>query len=624
MCGIAGFVCEGMKESQLHAMLESMKARGPDGVGEFHSGNIHLGMRRLSIIDVAHGGQPLYARGRSVVAFQNGEIYNYRALRTELEGAGCEFRTESDTEVLAHGYAVWGWEGLLERLDGMYALAVMDKERNALYLARDRFGEKPLFFSHSPKAFGYASNLLSMSAMPWVSDEWDVVALDYYLALHFVPGPRTILRDVRQLLPGEALELDLSSMRFKLVRYYAPRGSKERDRVSAEDLSRAVELAVTSRLVSDVPVGVFLSGGLDSSLVAAIAARERPGIKTFSMGFRGCAADESAHAERLATHIGSTHETFQFDGGAFRDLLPKVAEVLDTPIGDQALLPVYWLAREASREVKVVLSGEGADEIFGGYGYYRQFVEKMNVKAYVKGLLRRVRASTGSSVEEGFTALIDERRGMLRSGFPILMSQADRRKVLEGLGGAQGDAGRGDKWAEDLVAYIETDDSALRRATLYDLCTWLPDDLLVKFDRMAMAHSLEGRAPFLFPMLAEMGIGLKERDRVSNGVSKVALRRVAKAYLPRDLLERPKQGFVLPMSRWLSEWFSVHGGASRYFSEKRLYGLNFDHMANVVGEDIRNGVRRERMVFSLVMLVEWWDAFERKRRALRVEMASDS
>lgn len=613
MCGIAGFVCPEMSEKHLHAMLDSMRARGPDGVGEFHLGTLHMGMRRLSIIDLAHGWQPLYARGGSVVAFQNGEIYNHRALRKELEGSGYVFLTDSDTEVLAHGYVAWGWPGLLKKIDGMYAVAIMDREKNRLFLARDRFGEKPLFFSHSKDGFAYASNLLSMSALPWVSDEWDPLALDYYLALHFVPGPRTVFRDVRQLLPGEALDLNLSNLTFRTFRYYVPHPSASGPGSDA-DLRRTLETAVTSRLVADVPVGVFLSGGLDSSLVASIAAAASPGIRTFSIGFGGSDSDESPFAEKLARHIGSNHLTLQFGMDSFREMLPQVADALDTPIGDQALLPVFWLAREASREVKVVLAGEGADEMFAGYGYYRQFL-KRDPRNYLFKFLRRLRYR--KMPVAGNRGLINEHVSILLSGFPILMSLSDRRKILEGVVKDETNACFNDSWAQEVMVGIESQDNALLRATLYDVQTWLADDLLVKFDRMAMAHSIEGRAPFLYPALAEKGLALREKDRMCGRVSKVALRRISQCYIPPELAERPKKGFVLPMARWLETWFADQGGAENYFLQKNIVGLNSEWLTRLVREDLADGVRRERMLFALVMLGEWWNAFSRKRHALR-------
>ena len=373
MCGIVGLVDTkqpDFPDALLDAMRDVMRNRGPDGVGTFREGPIAMAMRRLSVIDLEHGWQPLYSRGGRVVAFQNGEIYNYRPLRSELESLGFLFATQSDTEVLAHGYAHWGIEGLLDRIDGMYAIAILDRDRRELHLARDRFGEKPLFYQAVPGRFAYASDLTALAALPWAGDApVDPLSLDRYLALHYVPGDRTILAGAQRVMPGERLRIPLDSLVPEKARYYrlpASVGSP----ISDEELSRLIEASVRSRLVADVPVGVFLSGGIDSSLVAAIAARENPHINTFSIGFPSAAHDESPHAREVARHIGSTHHEFVFDEGKFMELLPEVASALDEPLGDQATLPLFWLCREARKFVTVALSGEGADEIFGGYSYY--------------------------------------------------------------------------------------------------------------------------------------------------------------------------------------------------------------------------------------------------------------
>jgi asparagine synthase (glutamine-hydrolysing) len=348
MCGIVGYVGAGLEPAILDNLLDSMRHRGPDGDGVYHDGSVHMGMRRLSIIDLAQGWQPLMSRDGAVVAFQNGEIYNYKELRSELEAHGRVFKTHSDTEVLAHGYAQWSIEGLLARVDGMFAIAIYDRDRHELHLARDRFGEKPLFYASGAACFAYGSTVLATSAFPWVSDTIDPVALDRYLALHFVVGDRTILADVRQLLPGERLSLNVKTFSLSRQRYYAPPITVPRA-VTSDELVSALENAVESRMVADVPVGIFLSGGLDSPLIAALAARRDPDIATFSIGFNDRSVDESEHARAVAKHIGSRHHSFTFDQGDFARLLPEVAATLDIPIGDQALLPAHWLSKEARR-----------------------------------------------------------------------------------------------------------------------------------------------------------------------------------------------------------------------------------------------------------------------------------
>jgi asparagine synthase (glutamine-hydrolysing) len=438
MCGIAGILDprHTPSPSLLRAMLDAIRHRGPDGEGTHFEPGVALGMRRLSVIDLVTGNQPLAARGGRVLAFQNGEIYNYRALRRELEAAGCVFATQSDTEVLAQGFDRWGIDGLVARVDGMYALAILDRDARVLHLARDRFGEKPLCYAAADGRFAYGSDAGTLAALPWVGAELDSLSLARYLALHYVPGDATIYRHVRRLLPGERLEVALDAPMPKRARYYMPPLAAAAP-LADDALAALVEHAVASRLVADVPVGVFLSGGLDSSIVATIAARHLPGVLTFSMGFGSAEHDESEYARELAAAIGSRHHHFVFDETSFATLLPAVAAALDEPLGDQALLPVYWLAREARRHATVVLSGEGADEVFAGYGYYAPFAPNAGVMNAVKRVL-------GAGDPTAAKSLVDNAPPVTPSGFPLLTDTAGRARLMPGT------ATSGDVWETSL------------------------------------------------------------------------------------------------------------------------------------------------------------------------------
>jgi asparagine synthase (glutamine-hydrolysing) len=362
---------------------------------------------------------------------------------------------------------------------------------------------------------------------------------------------------------------------------------------------------VRSRLVADVPVGVFLSGGLDSSIVAAIAARHVSQIDTFSIGFQSREHDESPYAKSLAEHIGSTHHHFIFDESKFIELLPQVVAALDEPIGDQAMLPLFWLCREARKHVTVALSGEGADEIFGGYSYYAQFANKIRLRD-------RLFAGRRQKVVPDLDRLIQNRSPVTPSGFPLLTDQADR-EYLTGRS-----APEMDEWERGIMNWLNRSSNPLQRASCADIATWLPDDLLVKFDRMAMTNSLEGRAPYLQPDLMHMGIcRLAADDRMANGVSKVALRRIACRWVPDHILSRRKQGFVLPMRTWISQWLSAEGGAEKYFTRKPVPGTLTDRVIQMVNADLRRGVHRERLLFALLVLAEWHITFKQQVRELR-------
>lgn len=610
MCGIVG-VIDTVKGSVSAQMLEAMRdvmiARGPDGDGHYLDGAVGMAMRRLSIIDLEHGQQPFFGRGGEVVAFQNGEIYNYRELKERLAGRGYQFISQGDTEVLAHGFAEWGADGLLQRLDGMYAIAILDRATRELHLARDRFGEKPLFYSCSKGRFAYSSNLLALAALDWVSDEIDGQSLNRYLALHYVPGDATIFKAIKRVLPGERLGVSIDDPVPRRHRYYAlPLGAEKT--ISDDDLAALIEASVESRLVADVPVGIFLSGGLDSSILAAVAAKRHPGIATFSMGFQSASHDESRYAQLIADQIGSDHHHFRFDEESFRSLLPKVAAALDEPVGDQAQVPLFWLCQEARRHVKVALSGEGADEVFAGYSYYRNQMSDA-------GWRHRLRARFGKGVRTGDwpQRLIDNGEPVTPSGFPLLTDIAMRRN-LTGTNHATID-----QWEEDLFGRLNQSSCGLQRAAATDIATWLVDDLLVKLDRMSMAHSLEGRVPYLAPAVVENGVSLPALQKMDGEISKVALRRVARRWLPKEILERPKQGFVLPMGWWLAQWFAEHGPVGEYFRTRAVPGLDMGEVARLTEEDLSQGVRRERLLFALLVLVEWYQSFRRRQREVAAQ-----
>jgi asparagine synthase (glutamine-hydrolysing) len=595
MCGIAGIVGQYANKELLDKMLAQQVHRGPDGEGRHHEPGVVMGMRRLSIIDLEHGWQPLKSRNNRVLAFQNGEIYNYKELKRELEQLGYQFTTQSDTEVLAHGYDAWGFNKLLARIDGMYAIAILDRDRRELHLARDRFGEKPFFYIAGKGCFAYASSLKSIAVLPWFDKSIDPYGLDRYLALHYVPGEHTIFRQVRRLLPGCSMTISIDNpttdgLPPKYNRYYKI-PLRTPSRFEQEQLNAEVEKAVRSRLVSDVPVGVFLSGGIDSSIIAALAARENPQISTYSIGFPGYEGDESIHAEAVARHLGTRHQTFHFDSNQFHTLLPQVAAALDEPIGDQATLPLFWLCREASREVKVVLSGEGGDELFGGYEYYRPFVTSNNWPDKLGWLL--------SNQNRVFPPLLGEAE--TASGFPIMAGSAERSLMT---GNTDFDVS---DWEIDTIEWLKQSHDPLQRATAADVAGWLPDDLLVKLDRIGMAHSLEGRAPFLTPALADIALNLSQAQRIGAN-TKVALRDAASNLLPPEIFNRPKQGFVLPMESWIENWLKDNGGFESYFFDTMWNNLNLQlKFININSE--KKDTARTRFVFSLIMLKEWFIHF---------------
>ncbi len=370
--------------------------------------------------------------------------------------------------------------------------------------------------------------------------------------------------------------------------------------MDADTLLDRITHAVTSRLVADVPVGVFLSGGIDSSIIASIAARHHPAIDTFSMGFKDAQYDESAHAEVVARAIRSSHHHFTFDETAFQELLPTVVESLDEPLGDQALLPTYWLCREAKRHVTVVLSGEGADELFAGYDYYGNMLSHRSWRACLREWVSGRRSSGAAQT------LCDNSWPVTPSGFPLVMDSGRRRELI---GKPVYDP---DPWEESLLSSLDCAENPLQRATLADVLTWLPDDLLVKLDRMAMANSLEGRAPFLSTVLADVALRLPEAQRMTGTQTKIALREVAALLLPKAIVQRKKHGFILPMAKWLQQWLGRVGDLRDYFNLHRIKEFDVAAAVSLVEQELISDRPNERLLFSLVMLAEWHHSFFRR------------
>lgn len=590
MCGIVGFIdtTRPVDFNLLQILNESMIARGPDGDGFYTppATNLGMAMRRLSVIDLEGGWQPLFSEDDRVAAMQNGEIYNHRELRLELEQAGHRFRTRSDTEVLAHGYEQWGIEGLLDRIDGMYALAIYDHHARQLHLARDRFGEKPLYYHAAPGRFVYGSQLLTVASYLGVDDRWSAEGLYWYLALHFVPGERTVLRGVNKLPPGHRITVDVNTAKHSIHRYWRLDEGRERT-VKAEQLLDLLDRAVRSRLIADVPVGLFLSGGLDSSVLTALTVRHAPRVATFSMGFATRAVDESPHAEEVARALGTRHHHFEFDERSFRNLLPRVVKAMDEPVGDQAMLPLYWLCQEARRTVKVVLSGEGADELFGGYSYYNQATAPARTW---RNWFRRQKSAGVSHV------LLPNCQ--TPSGFPLLTNEQERL-ALTGLPAPPPEC----SWYAETLAHLNQTRDSVRRACLADVQTWLAEDLLMKFDKMAMGHSLEGRAPYLQPGLAQAAFNAPQHQKITGHENKRVLREVARRLLPESICDRPKQGFVLPMRAWLADYLT--GEVPRLLFNEIDMGLDPEQTVRLVREDVQAGVERERWIYAMVVLAHW-------------------
>ena len=516
----------------LDRMVEALTHRGPDDRGVAVGPRMAIGMRRLSIIDVDGGHQPIENEDGSVRVVVNGEIYNYLELRAELVSSGHRFRTRSDTEVLVHGYEEWGTEGLLARLNGMFAFALQDERADTLILARDPLGMKPLVTTVADGTFLFASGLTALLASGGVALEPDPTGVRLFLRHQFVPAPYTVLRGVVKVPPGCYLVVREGRV-GEPVRDWRPPVTLDREKrpeAWTSELRDLLEDAVRIHVRSDVEVGAFLSGGLDSSIVVGLMSRQSEAkVRAFSIGFEQGGHDESRFAAMAAERSGVELHHTQFRAEHLIDLVRERAGSMEEPLGDPACLPTLLLSAEARRAVKVVLTGEGADELFAGYGYYRRFV----------GL---------GSVFAGMIPRVNDRRSP--SGYPYAMTHGlvdrlTRDLPLEGAGARP---------AEERLAREYLDGSRgldpLNRALRIDTAGWLPDDLLMKVDRTTMAHGLEARVPFLDRRVVELAMRMPAAVKWRDGVGKWVLRSAFREMLPPAVAERPKHGFNVPLTSW--------------------------------------------------------------------------
>ncbi|HEX3912972.1 MAG TPA: asparagine synthase (glutamine-hydrolyzing) [Steroidobacteraceae bacterium] len=583
MCGIAGFAGIGSRDD-IVAMTAALAHRGPDGCGYAvdPTDAVYLGNRRLAIIDIAGGVQPMANEDRSIVVVMNGEIYNHRALRKELEAVGQRFTSDhSDTEVLVRGYSAWG-DRVIDRLDGMFAVAIYDKRRRRLVLARDRFGEKPLFFMSSADGFVFASELPSLRRHPVAAAKpISALALRKFFAYSFMPARLTPFMGIEKVLAGTVVTADLVSRSLSERRYWrfaiapeaAPPGGPDD---WAEEVASLLKKAVQSRLESDVPLGVFLSGGIDSSAMATFASEliaPNP-IDTFTIGFVEASFDETACAQRVATIIASRHHVEVCHSDSMREVAPEILQRMGEPLGDPSLIPTFMLARLAASSVKVALSGDGGDELFAGYDpfkalrraeFYRTVVPRPLHRA-LRLMAARLRPSDRNmSLDFKLNRTL---RGLsYRSPLwnPVWLAALDPEELARVF---EGNVSVEDLYSEAIEAWDNSASSNLVDRTLEFFTTfYLTDDILVKSDRAAMLNSLEVRAPFLAPSLADYVSRLPANVKYRGGTTKWILKRALQGLLPADIINRRKKGFGIPVAQWLREMETLNRPSIEHINE---------------------------------------------------------
>ncbi|ALC11566.1 XrtA/PEP-CTERM system amidotransferase [Sphingopyxis sp. 113P3] len=568
MCGIAGLyhleTAKPVDPARLRAMLEPMGHRGPDGSGVWTAPGVGLAHLRLSIIDIAGSPQPMASDDEKVTLTYNGEIYNFRELRAELEDHGHRFRTSGDTEVIIAAWRQWGAD-CLSRLNGMFAFALHDRARGALFLARDRLGVKPLHYARlSDGSIAFASELKGLLRHPLLRQEANLSAVEDFLALGYVPDDNCIVTGVHKLPAGHFLLLERGKSLPAPSSWWAPdfsRRIRASEDEAAEHLLYLMRAAVRDRMVADVPLGAFLSGGVDSSAVVALMAEaSAKAVKTCTIGFDEAALDETDYARKIAERFATDHRTREVAAADFA-LVDRIADMFDEPFADASALPTYRVCELAREEVTVALSGDGADEAFAGYRRLVFQHQEERLRGMIPSFLRqgvlgplarvwpqmdwaprplRARATLASlskSGAEGYAEAVGVTGPAQRAR---LFNDAARRALGDHVAEAR-------YWQAMSKAPAR---EPLDRAQYADLKIWLPGDILTKTDRMSMAVSLEAREPLLDYRLVEFAASLPAAMRVKGTTGKAVLKRAMEPYLPRDILYRPKMGFVTPVSQW--------------------------------------------------------------------------
>ncbi|HLQ15177.1 MAG TPA: asparagine synthase (glutamine-hydrolyzing) [Candidatus Eisenbacteria bacterium] len=551
ICGVAGGDPAGSREL-VGRMCSAMTHRGPDDEGTVQLDGVTLGMRRLSIIDLEGGHQPMHNEDSTVWVVQNGEIYNHLELRELLLASGHTFNTQSDTEVLVHGYEQWG-EEMVERLNGMFAFAVLDRRRGAVLLARDRLGIKPLHYAIDGKRLVFASELKALLRDPALRRGIDPAALDQYLAYEFVPSPASIVRGISKLQPAHALTWSVAEGTQRLRRYWSPElgvgdGRRNLDE-EGERLRTVLRESVRKELISDVPLGVFLSGGIDSSAVAAMMTELGGEVKSFSVGFADRSFDESSYARQVARHLGTDHRELTLEPEMLLGLIPKLPTLLDEPLGDASIIPTYLLAEFTRRHVKVALGGDGGDELFAGYptlqahrlAEYYMRAPRLLREGLVEPVVRRLPVSRGN-LSFDFRA----KRFVSGAGYPV----AERHQRWMGSFAAEE---RSALLSREVRYKVELDPAhadPLNQVLMLDMRLYLENDILVKLDRASMMASLEGRVPLLNNDFVEYATHLPLNMKLRGLRSKFLFKRALRGLLPESILHRPKKGFGIPVAHW--------------------------------------------------------------------------
>jgi len=633
MCGIIGFLTRRQADvpdiGLLRKMRDTMVHRGPDEEGEYvrpindQGPFVFLGHRRLSIIDLAGGHQPLSNEDGTVWVLLNGEIYNFRELKVELEKKGHRFQTRSDTEVIAHGYEEFG-KGCFERLHGMFAIAIWDEREKTLLLARDRLGKKPLYYSLIDETFLFASELKAIMAYPQFPRQIDRLSFMKYLFYEFIPCPHTIFEKANKL--PAACYLVWNDRGREIEKYWSPfqRGKPDEllsEKEAAGHLTELLKNAVKRRLISDVPLGIFLSGGIDSSMIAALAQKEAPGkVKTFSISFEDPSFDESKYALLASKHIGTEHYEKRMSPEDLLRLVPRLPNILDEPMADASIIPTYLLSQFTREQVTVALGGDGGDELFAGYPTYLAH----KVATRYEGLLKALHPAIsflGNLLpvsDDNISFDFKVKKFLSGIGFPdgvrnyVWLGSFSRSDLPRALSPEIANQFNESRIVEEISSYTREFPCEDRISVLQylDLRLYLQEAILVKVDRASMANSLEVRAPFLDHELVEFVMGLPSELKLRGFTSKYLLKKAAEAYLPSEIIHRKKKGFGVPIAKWikgpLKELFRDLLSPQRIRQEGFL---NASYVEKLLQDHLQNRRDNRKQLWALLVWELWIDRY---------------
>ncbi len=625
MCGIIGFVNldqqQPANERIARAMNQAILHRGPDDEGFYVNANVAMGMRRLSIIDLAGGHQPISNEDGSVWVVFNGEIYNYQELRQGLLARGHQLRTNSDTETIVHLYEDYG-DDLVQHLNGMFGFALWDERRQRLLIARDRMGEKPLYFTQTDSAFVFASELKALVEHPSVQRRINLLALRKYLQYEFVPSPHTMLEGVQKLPPAHRLIYETGQWRTE--RYWQISYGGERLKISedeaAEEVRHRLREAVKIRLVADVPLGVLLSGGIDSSATAQLACEAAGNrVKTFSIAFEEKSFDESSYARKVAEQLGTEHYEKRFTERDMLDIVPEIPRLLDEPLGDGSLIPTFLLSKFTREHVTVALGGDGGDELFAGYptyGAHRMARLYQMIPQFVRsGLIEPAVASLPVSTENlsfDFKAKRFVRGASHGAGtrHTIWMGSYDARQQRELLKPEILAACPDEQVFDEVLGYDRVNGNGnidlVERMMKLDATHYLSECVLFKVDRASMAASLETRAPFLDHTFIEFVQKLPVEMKLKGFTGKYILKKAMRGRLPDEIIDRPKKGFGMPVAKWVKG--ELRGFVRDIFAPDRMKrrGLfNVDYVQRLLDEHERGVADHRKLIWTLLMFEMW-------------------